>query len=496
MFDERYIGVEVEYLTSLIDYSTPLTHDGFRSIWARLVERGWDPSVDSLTRCTTGVSRSTPRQGCLRPAQALSTDTGPTFEIATAPETNLYKLRAQLNSLTDLMNAELAREGAGAFQMGVHPLLGSDRDSYLAWRTPRAAYDYARFVRGWPHERLLNIAAIHEVIDVSSDDAMTALRCLIRLAGLQLFMFRNAPDVELLQQHPDDRQPLPDGFRYCVRPDQWLAHVTTATPQFVDDCRRVNLPEPEWQSWNDYFTTLWTQYPMFFVGTKKDGLFSVKGHPTFLEFLSQSSWVVQDFAGNSREVVPDIDHVNTTDWHAFYVCRPRWQLESSVTIPELLDAFHTGAMDELMRTRALKICLENRVNPTSPPGQELSSAALLLGLLQNLATTVALVDRYDYRFWQRVFLAAQTVPLLTARVDGVRILPLLAELIQIATIGLKQRGLGEELFLAPVRERVEFGLSPSEEFVYAYRQMAGSHEDRIHFLMGSRLSRLAVRVRT
>lgn len=496
MPEPSYVGVEVEYLTSTNDYRSPLTQDGFRAIWTRLVDRGWDPSIDSLTRSITGVSRPAARSGCLRPAQALSTDTGPTFEIATAPETNLHLLRSQLNDLTSLMHTELACEGASAFQMGVHPLLSSDRDSYLAWRTPRAAYDYARYVRGWPHERLLNIAAIHEVVDVPRDDAFTALRCLIRLAGLQLFLFRNAPDIDLLRQNPDDRQPLPDNFRYCVRPDQWLAHVTTKVPQFVDDRQRVNLPQPEWQSWNDYFTTLWTHYPMFFVGTKKDGLFSVKGHPNFLEFLSQPAWVAEDFSGNSRQVVPDIDHVNTTDWHAFYVTRPRWQLDQSLSVPELLDAFRAGMMDDLMRQRSIKICLENRVNPTSPPGYELCSAALLIGLLENLLHTVAFTERYDYHFWNQVFRAAQTEPLLTARVRGVRILPLIGELVKIALIGLRQRGLGEDVYLTPIREQLSLGLSPSEEFVYAYRQLKGSHEERIRVLIAGRLSRLVTRVRT
>ncbi len=451
---KRKIGLEVEYPMVCSDTLTGLPQDRIRRIWASLGKDGWSVSSDPVNGLATGAFRQNVAvDGCLNPNQSISTDTGPLLEIAPSPEVSLAALKQQFSKLKELALQQVKSVGGMLLGLGVHPYTGDTKEEYYRLRTPRSAYDYAIKSRGWPHEKLLNVAAIQEVIDVPAEESFRAFRVLIRLCGLMMFIFRNAPDLH----HSS-------GY-LCIRPKKWLDSVSSPIARFRSDIQKVNIPLSEILNWQGYFDLLWNTSPMFLLGTKKHGLFYVPDHPTFWKFLTNvpaRGWTGVDVLGKEIAVMPDMDHVNCTDWTYFGFCRPRWKFGQEVALAELIEAFRLGRMDSFFEKNATKIVIENRCNATGFPGEEFCSLAFVLGILENLDTAEHLAFQYDYDFWRSMFSSAQIEPLRRTEISTRKVLPLAEKLLSIALDGLSARGLGEENFLGPVAAIISSGVSRSE----------------------------------
>lgn len=467
---KRKIGIEVEYPVVDTKSGSALSQEKFRQVWGSLETKGWAPAKDSITGFTTGVSRDVSTDGnVLSSAQVLSTDTGPLFEIAASPEDSIHGLAAQFQGLRQLMVDELSAVGGTALGMGINPGIGCTEKEYYDYRTPRSAYDYAIQNRGWPHWKLLNVAATQEVIDVPFVDVMDAFRSLQRLSGLMIFLCRNAPDIH------------GQSSKLCVRPGQWKESVKSPLDIFSGDIEKANIPEIELSDWNDYFQLLWGSSPMFMLGTKKDGLFWIPQHPTFGKFLTEapeSGWPAMSLSGQKLEIEPSIDHVNCSDWTYFGLCRPRWKINSGIEVAEVIEAFHGKRMEGLLERQAVKVVLENRCNATGFPGQEFASMALVLGLIENLFETKRLAFRYNYKFWLSMLSLSQEAPLAKAELDGVPVIEFVRELISIATQGLIMRNLGEERYLQPLVEIVNSGKSRAEIIMEKYGCYTGDKESK------------------
>jgi len=467
---DRKISFEVEYPVIDQDTLAGLPQEKFRQVWSSLGKEGWGISSDPVNGLATGVFRQIRAQeDCLNPNQSISTDTGPLIEIVPHPETTLTALKEQFSDLKKLVLRQVDSVGGKVLGLGIHPYTGDGRAEYYQLRTPRSAYDYAIERRGWPHEKLLNIAAIQEVIDVPVAESLRVFRILIRLGGLMIFIFRNAPDLHQRSGY------------LCVRPRKWKESVTSLIPQFKTDIHKVNIPTREILGWQDYFDLLWNVNPMFLLGTKKHGLFYIPAHPSFWDFLSQvpgRGWQGIDISGKEITVRPVLDHVNFTDWTYFGLCRPRWQFSQETNLDELVKAFHSGEIGPFFERYATKIIIENRFNATGFPGEEFCSLAFVLGILENLDVAEQFTFQYGYRFWQKVFSLAQTEPLSQAKVGSRRILPLAEEVVSIAREGLIKRGLGEEVFLEPAERIVHSGVSRSELTLELFNSAGSSKRDK------------------
>ena len=185
----------------------------------------------------------------------------------------------------------------GCWARAVHPAIRPVREEYLAFRTPRAAYDYVLAERGWHHWSIVDVASVQEVVDVSFDDAPRAVRMLHRLAGLMNFVLRNDPDLWGSR-----------GGGLSVRARAWRDHVPE-TARFPADRGRVGLPIQEVTSWRDYLALLWEAAPMLLVGTKSNGAAWVPEHPSFLRFLTEApagGWPARTLAGEGVRIVPEL----------------------------------------------------------------------------------------------------------------------------------------------------------------------------------------------
>ena len=105
--------------------------------------------------------------------------------------------------------------------------------------------------------------------------------------------------------------------------------------------------------------------------------------------------------------------------------------------------------------------LENRVNDQQPPDDIMVVSALTLGIMENLNEATALIDSYPWQYLREARLCAIRDGLM-ASVQGIPISEMSMNVLHIAKVGLKKRGLGEEKFLDPLWERLEEGICPAD----------------------------------
>lgn len=452
------ISVECELPAVMADTGAPTRPEVFMEIWKTLSGCGWDLNPFAISRKVAD-----PPTGCMNAEQVITTDTGPTIELAPCPRETVKDIEKQVDSLRDIIANQLATYGVRLLGSGIHPILKATEEDYYAFRTRRKAYDYALKQRGWSHHSILNICATQEIIDVEISHAIRVLRVVHRLAGLSLLLFRNDPD--LYGDYPHSP--------YSIRPAAWKMHVPR-TGRFAKDTVKVWLPPKEILSWEQYLALLWDANPMFLLGTKNNGLIYIPEHPTFWEYLMHTpkgGWPAKTVKEDAETCIyPEFTDILQTDWTYMGFARLRWKWKNPLpTINSLIDARVKGEIDDFLAEHVGKVVLEHRANATAMPGQEMTSLAFVLGLVSNLEATEQFVSRYPYKFWIRLAQKAESQPL-SGSINGKRFTMLLQDVLKISRDGLLLRGYGEDEYLVPLFERVENQISPSEIMLEVFRK--------------------------
>ena len=442
------VGTELELPVVAGPDGAPPDRSVFDALWTECAGQGW-------TRADHGVSRSSATPGpSLTSTQAISTDTGPVLELATAPCATLSDVRAQFVELRDRAREALDRLGCAMLGCGVHPGLRPVPADYYRHRTPRAAYDYAVRERGWRHWSIVDKAAVQEIVDVGFEDAPRLLSTLHRLSGLMNFVLRNDPGVHARA-----------GRRPSVRSLAWRMHVPR-DGRFAGDAGKVVVPREVVRSWQDYLAIFWERAPMFLVGTKDRGHAYVPEHPSLLDFVRRApadGWDARLLDGTPIRVRPDASHVTGSDWWYMGFARVRWKWRHPLPdAREIVAAWDAGRIEAFLASALEKVVVENRSTSAQPPGEELVSLGLIAGLAANLDAAERFADAAPYMLWRRLLEASTREPL-TANVDGREVVALARDMIAIAEAGLTRRGeASPAAWLAPLHQRLADGVSPAE----------------------------------
>ncbi len=456
------ISVEHEMPAVSLRNKDAVPPEVFDDLWGKLATEGWVREGDHA------VSRKllNPSPEARKPEQMLTTDTGPTIEIAPSPAETVQEIEHQLTALRGLVVTKLRSKGVGLLGSGIHPFLGSSLEEYSRYRTPRMAYDYAIRERGWQHRSLLNIAAMQEVIDVPIDLAPRIVATMHRLAGVVLFLFRN------------DSKDIWTNIQLSVRPLSWRNQTANTPEKFKNDRLKVCLPCEETNTWQEYLRLLWERNPMFLLGTKNDGLVFVPEHPDFATFVSsppKEGWVAKRLdSGQLTRISPTMEHVAQTDWTYMGFARLRLFWKAETPLKTLVEAYQIGGehLNAFLREHLEKVLLENRSTASPPPGEETCSLAFILGLVENFEAMEQFVKQKPYSFWLELARAAEKQPL-SFNIGGVEVADLIDKILALSRTGLVRRGHGEERYLEPLARRVRERESPAERF-YAL----GTHRDQ------------------
>ena len=429
--------------------------DVFQKVWKELNQIGWERTAFGAHRALADAPID-----CVSAEQVISTDSGPTIEIAPTPALSIKEIQRQLIDVCSILRPLLEKQNVILLGSGVNPALGTSRDEYYLYRTPRPAYDYAIKQRGWQHGSIINIAATQEVIDVPFEKSIRVLNFMYRIAGVILFLFRNDPDFT--GQY---------GGRLSIRPEAWKRHVPYFG-HFKNDRYKVCLPSNQITSWNEYLALLWENNPMFVLGTKNSGLVFIKDHPSFWEFITKApagGWETESIETGQRAFLqPEFNHLVQTDWTYMGFARLRWLWKDNVSLSDLISARQNGKIDEFFSENLKKVLIENRSTATQPPGEELSSLAFVVGLLAEFEKSEKLANSRPYSFWLALAHEAEFAPL-RSTFDGVYVPALVRAFLEIALEGLASRNLDEKIFLLPLFQRLVDGLSPSERSLQTFK---------------------------
>ena len=255
-------------------------------------------------------------------------------------------------------------------------------------------------------------AASHVHISAAMDESVRAVNVLTGYSGAQI----------ALTAHSSIWKGGVDPEHRCVAEKFW--------DWWIPEGGRVGVPERPLGDLADYARAVSGLRPIF---VKRDGVpYLVKGYPTFADCHTARPMLAERLDGSEVELTPepsDIDTHCTCYWWNARITR-----------------YYT---------------VENRANDQQPPDALLSVSALTLGLVSALDEAT---EALSTRNWStlRASREAACREALAGDAGGTPLCDLAGEMLDLAGLGLRRRGLGEEEFLAPLVSRLAAGECPAD----------------------------------
>ncbi|HYI84133.1 MAG TPA: glutamate--cysteine ligase [Acetobacteraceae bacterium] len=351
--------------------------------------------------------------GLKRGGASISLEPGGQFELSGAVLPDLHATRQELREHLREVHEAAGPLAIGFAPMGFHPLAARDA---MPWM-PKGRYAIMR--RHMPTvgrlglDMMLRTCTVQTNLDFGDEaDMVEKLRVSLALQPVATALFANSPFTE----------GKPNGFR------SMRAQVWTDT-----DPTRTGIPEVVFEPGFGFerFVEWVLDVPMYFVA-RNGKLLDAAG----LSFRALMEGRLGDALADERATMGDFaDHVTT----AFTDVR-------------------------------LKRFLEMRGADAGDPNMLMANPALWIGLLYDDAAQKAAASLI--RGWtveeMRELRASVPRDALGATIRGRSVRDLALDVLKIARDGLKARGLGEEVYLAPLDEIVESGMTRADRLLSLY----------------------------
>jgi gamma-glutamylcysteine synthetase len=357
-------------------------------------------------RVTDAVARS---------GSVVTTDMGSsTLEARVGPVSDLHVLDKQITGLISDLSARLGAAGCRLLGYGLQPAAGTADVPIAPGERYRQLYDGSMPAPdGTRWGSLLCLSASSQVhVDVSAAEAASVTGALNRTAALRIALMANSPWSARLPGAGQARRELFYDRVFASRPRRW--GILPPSETLEDHARTLLATEA------------------FLVS--RDG--------RVLRIEDILSWA--DLLHSGRLITAwDVDGGE-------HRLRPR------VTDP----LEHIGAIWSCTRLAPAYGTVEDRVVCAQPPGEQTANAALVLGLVEQAGELSELADAHPLRSWVDARVDACCHGF-SAQVGTVPVAALVEKMLAIAERGLSARGLAEESFLAPLRERLALGENPA-----------------------------------
>jgi gamma-glutamylcysteine synthetase len=411
---ERRLGAELKFPLVNAD-GTSVDRPAVEALWRYLVARGWKAEVDAASGEVVGASRPGEQNETVASCETGYSKT----EFSLAHVADLHALSRSV----DALRAELApfTEEHGAFFLchGIHPVTSPSRT--LMMKKVRASVwdDVYPGNSHVPPEDGQNInlftvnAASHVHVSTSVEESVAAVNALCGYAGAQIALTAHS-SVWRGRVDPDHR---------CVADMFWN--------WWIPEGDRVGVPQRPFEDLADYVRSIARFRPIF---VKRDGVpFLLKNYGTFADAYAARPLRAWSLEGDEVELEPepaDIDVHCTCYWFNARLTR-----------------YYT---------------VENRANDEQPPDALCAVAAVTLGLVEALNEASEALRAHSWSDLRASRLEACRNGL-AGSTGAVRLGDLAREVLDLAELGLKRRGLGEEEYLAPLRARLAAGTCPADE---------------------------------
>ncbi|WP_114375551.1 glutamate--cysteine ligase [Elioraea thermophila] len=362
--------------------------------------------------------------GLARGRANISLEPGGQFELSGAPLTDLHETKAELELHLAEARSVADRLGLGFLPLGFHPL--ATREA-MPWM-PKSRYAIMR--RYMPSkgrlglDMMLRTCTVQVNLDAENEaDMVEKFRIGLALQPVAIALFANSPFTEGRL----------NGYR------SYRAQVWTDT-----DPDRCGIPSVVFEEGFGY--ERWVEWvldvPMYFV-QRQGRYFDVAGR-SFRDFLAGR--LAAETEGATPTIGDFADHLTTV----FTEVR-------------------------------LKRYLEMRGADAGSPAMTLALPALWVGLLYDRGAqgeAAALIRDHPCRDWQTLH---REVPKfgLEAPFCDTTVRWLAREMVAIAHRGLRARGLGEEIYLAPLEEIVASGRSQADHWIARCNEAWGGEVRRV-----------------
>jgi glutamate--cysteine ligase len=329
-------------------------------------------------------------------------------EVISPPFSGLNQLAAKSEAVTRTVATAAKGNGVRLLAYGMQPLTPNHE---LTWVDHPRYCALRSVIKKDAIDRVLGTASQQCHVDITQSEAIPALNALNGLSGLMIAMFCHSPVCE-------------------GRKSDHKTMRTIAYNRFPQD--RVGLLPPfsDLEQWTNY---LLDRQLLFYQDQDQFTAYQ----ESFSSFLNNGHNLSPETA------LSELLGLEATLWPE---ARLRWRENRCTTI-------------------------EVRCACPQMPGEHTVSA-LSLGLIENLGATTELYERLDHHRWQEVRRLAIKHGL-SFQYDSLSrgsIADAANELINIAEQGLKERGLGEEVFLGPLRERVSCKTTLADEAIAIFER--------------------------
>jgi len=417
---QRRVGAELKF--PFVDRDgNAVDYAAVETLWKYLERRGWTPKIDAHAGGVIGATRPGPMNDTL-----AGCETGfCKVEFSLAHVADIHELARMTDELRSLLRDFSDETGYMFLGYGIHPVTRPGQ--HLLMKKGRNVFWDKVFGsnRMIPPEEgddvhLFTVSASSQAhIDVSLDEAIKAVNVFNGFSGAQVALTANS---NVWKGELDDEHE-------CVGEMFW--------DWWIPGTDRYGVPPEPFSDFDDYMDKISRLKPVY---VKREGHpVGLLGYGSFAEYFSTEDGASGvDADGNTVGLTPepaDIDQHGTFYWYNARISR-----------------YYT---------------LENRVNDQQPPEDMNAVAALTMGLASALDEAAEVVGAHKWNHLRETRLAACRDGM-EAKVNGLVVRDLSAEMLEVATLGLKRRGLGEEEYLDTFKSRLSDNDNPADRAAKLY----------------------------
>ena len=350
--------------------------------------------------------------GLKRGSGSVSLEPGGQFELSGGPMEDLHATRVELGDHLREVHEVAGPLGLGFAPLGFHPLA---RREDMPWM-PKGRYAimrrYMPMVGGMGLDMMLRTCTVQVNLDFGDEaDMVEKLRVSLALQPLATALFANSPFIE----------GKPSGL-LTLRGRVW----TDTDPD------RTGIPPVAFEDGFGFerFAQFVLDVPMYFI--MRDGKFIDAAGVPFRAFLEGRA---DKLAGHQATMGDWADHITT-----------------------------------VFTDVRLKRFLEMRGSDAGSPAMLMAKPAFWTGLLYDDAAQKAAAGLIRGWTVEEMTLLRNAVPqqALAATIRGRSLRAVAQDALDIARDGLKARGLGEEVYLAPLDEIAQSGITQAERWLQRY----------------------------
>jgi gamma-glutamylcysteine synthetase len=411
---ERRIGAELKF--PLVNYDgSACSLKKVEALWSYLQSRGWAPVIDEMTGKVVGAKRPGEKNDTVASCETGYCKT----EFSLAHVSNLFDLEMSVRELIEELSRFAEMNKVSFLGYGIQPLtrpgkhLQVKKGRSSVWDKVFESNRYIAKEDGDDFHLFTVNAASHVHVSVLPDEAIPAVNVLNGFAGAQIALTANS----------NIWKGRIDPHYKCVSEKLW--------DWWMPDNGRTGVPKRPFRDMQAYIQTVAAFSPVFVFRSGKPIV--LKNYQTFEEYFNHQNPSGFDMEGRKIQLKPE-----KTDFDLHCTCY--W-------FNARISRYFT---------------VENRVNDQQPPADIITIPALTLGLVSARAEAWEELSAYP---WQTLHYtrAAACRKGLEATADSVKLSDLARKMLELAERGLKRRGLGEEKFLHPLRERIHNNKSPADE---------------------------------